>query len=202
MDILYYSNYCKHSQKILQTLVKSNMSDKISFICIDKRSRDPNTNQTYITLENGGKVVMPPNIQNVPSLLLIQTGYKVIVGDDIIKHYHSTLKQVSATQQITQATEPTSFYLGKSSGGTNITSEQFTMYDLSPDDLSAKSNSDKRQMYNYVSATDNINFINTPEDTYQADKVSNDVTIDKLQQKRMDDISQVRPPQQPLGQQI
>ena len=32
MDILYYSNYCKHSQKIVQTLVKNNFKDKISFI--------------------------------------------------------------------------------------------------------------------------------------------------------------------------
>ena len=51
MDILYYSNYCPHSQKVLQTLVKGNMSDKISFICIDKRVQDPKTNQTYIILE-------------------------------------------------------------------------------------------------------------------------------------------------------
>ena len=60
MDILYYSNYCTHSQKVLQTLVKGNMSDKLSFICIDKRQLDKRTNQTYIILENGGKVVLPP----------------------------------------------------------------------------------------------------------------------------------------------
>ena len=61
MDILYYSNYCTHSQKVLQTLVKGNMSDKLSFICIDKRQLDKRTNQTYIILENGGKVVLPPH---------------------------------------------------------------------------------------------------------------------------------------------
>ena len=46
MDILYYSNYCTHSQKVLQTLVKGNLSDKVSFICIDKRQIDKQTNQT------------------------------------------------------------------------------------------------------------------------------------------------------------
>ena len=50
MDILYYSNYCKHSQRVVQTLVKGNLTDKISFICIDKRSRDPKTNQIFIHL--------------------------------------------------------------------------------------------------------------------------------------------------------
>lgn len=198
MDILYYSNYCKHSQKIIQTLVKSNMSDKISFISIDKRTRDNKTNQTYLTLENGSKVIMPPNIQSVPSLLLIKHGYKVIIGDDIIKHYHETLKSVNASHS-KNAGEPSAFYLGKTSGGSNIVSEQYTMYNLTPDELSAKGIGGKRQLYNYVSADDNINFINTPEDNYQADKVSTGVTIDSLQQKRIDDITAIMPNQQPLG---
>jgi hypothetical protein len=51
-------------------------------------------------------------------------------------------------------------------------------------------------LYNYVSANDSIQFINTPEETYQADKIATDVTIDKLQQSRLDEISTIknRPP--------
>lgn len=200
MDILYYSNYCKHSQKLIQTLVKANMSDKISFICIDKRTLDKKSNQTYITLENGGKVILPPNIQSVPSLLLIKHGYKVIVGDEIITHYHKTLKSVNTnTQHNRNAGEPSAFYLGKSSGGSNIMSEQYTMYNLTPEELSAKGVGGKRQLYNYVPADDNLQFINTPEDNYQADKVSSNVTIDSLQQQRMDEIASVMPKQQPFG---
>lgn len=93
MDILYYSNYCTHSQKVLQTLVKGNLSDKLSFICIDKRQVDKQTNQTYILLENGGKVVLPPNIHSVPALLLIKDNYRIIHGDDIIKFFHNDIKQ-------------------------------------------------------------------------------------------------------------
>jgi hypothetical protein len=201
MDILYYSNYCTHSQKVLQTLVKGNMSDKISFICIDKRQLDKKTNQTYITLENGGKVVLPPNIHSVPSLLLIKDNYRVIQGDDIIKFFHKDIKQ-----QTNIATnfngEPVSFRLGASSGGTNVMSEQYTLYNMSPDELSAKGTGGNRQMYNYVSASNNINLIPTPDDTYKPDKVSNGVTIDSLQQKRMDDISEIMPNKQPFGQQI
>ena len=201
MDILYYSNYCTHSQKVLQTLVKGNMSDKLSFICIDKRQLDKRTNQTYIILENRGKVVLPPNVHSVPSLLLIKDNYRIIQGDDIIKFFHKDIKQ-----QTNIATnfngEPVSFQLGASSGGTNVMSEQYTLYNMSPDELSAKGTGGNRQMYNYVSASNNINLIPTPDDTYKPDKVSNGVTIDSLQQKRMDDINQIMPNKQPFGQQI
>jgi hypothetical protein len=195
MDILYYSTYCKHCQKLLQSLVKGNLSDKISFICIDKRTVDPKTNQTYIVLENGSKVVMPPNIHSVPALLLIKQNYKVILGDEIIKHYHPQLK--SLNEKATNYNgEPSGFILGASNGGTNIVSEQFTLYNMSPDELSAKGRGGSRQMYNYVSASDDMNFINTPADTYRPDKLSNSVTIDTLQQKRLDEITQIAPKQQ------
>ena len=201
MDILYYSNYCTHSQKVLQTLVKGNMSDKLSFICIDKRQLDKKTNQIYIILENGGKVILPPNVHSVPSLLLIKDNYRIIQGDEIIKFFHKDIKQ-----QTNIATnfngEPVSFQLGNSSGGTNIMSEQYTLYNMSPDELSAKGSGGNRQMYNYVPAGNTINLIKTPEDTYKPDKVSNGVTIDSLQQKRMDEINEIMPNKQPFGQQI
>lgn len=189
MDILYYSNYCKHSQSIIQTLVKSNLTDKISFICIDKRSRDPSNGQTYITLENGGKVIMPPNVHSVPSLLIIKEQYRVLMGDDIIKHLHPQIKNtMSANMQ--PNIEPSGYFLAASSGGTNIMSEKFTSYDMSPDELSAKGNGQSRQLYNYISVQNDMNLINTPPDDYKPDKISNDVTLDTLQQKRMDDIGQ------------
>jgi hypothetical protein len=194
MDILYYSNYCKHSQSIIQTLVKSNLIDKISCICIDKRSRDPTNGQVYVTLENGGKVVMPPNVHSVPSLLLVKEQYRIILGDDIIKHLHPEMKNNMSRNQPTQS-EPSGYFLGTSVGGTNIVSERFTSYSMTPDELSAKGNGGSRELYNYTSVTNDMNLINTPPDNYRPDKVSNDVTLDTLQQKRMDEISI---PKQPL----
>ena len=189
MDILYYSNYCKHSQNIIQTLVKSNLTDKISFVCIDKRSRDSSNGQTYITLENGGKVIMPPNIHSVPSLLIIKEQYRVLMGDDIIKHLHPQIKNtMSANMQ--HSNEPSGYFLTTSNGGTNIMSEKFTSYNMTPDELSAKGNGQSRQLYNYISVQDDMNLINTPPDNYKPDKISNDVTLDSLQQKRMDEIGQ------------
>ena len=89
MDTLYYSNYCKHSQRVLHFIVKGNLTEKLNFLCIDKREKDPKTNQLFIILENGKKVVMPPNIQSVPALLLVKHGYRVLFGDDIIQHFQS-----------------------------------------------------------------------------------------------------------------
>jgi hypothetical protein len=194
MDILYYSNYCKHSQKLVQTLVKGNMADKLSFICIDKRVKDPKNNQGYIILENGSKVVLPPNIHSVPALLLIKQNYRVLLGDEIMQHMHPQLKQLNEKATGFHG-EPTSFSL--SNFGT-IVSEQYTDYNMSPDELSAKGKGASRQLFNYVSASDDIKFINTPPDNYRPDKLSNNVTIDSLQQQRLDEISNNQQ-QKPLG---
>jgi hypothetical protein len=201
MDILYYSNYCPHSQKVLQTLVKGNLSEKISFICIDKRQYDTKTNQTYIILENGGKVVLPPNISSVPSMLLINQNYRIICGDEIIKLFHNEIKQ--ATNKATKTNgEPMSYQLHNSSGMSNIISEQYTMYNLTPDELSAKGTGGNRQMYNYVSVDNNLNLIQTPDDSYKPDKLSTSVTVDSLQQRRIDEINEIMPNKQPFGQQL
>lgn len=198
MDILYYSNYCKHSQSVIQTLVKSNLTDKISFICIDKRKRDETSGNIVIILENGDRVMMPPNIHSVPSLLLIKEQYRIIEGDSIITHLHPEIR-TNKLRESNIPTEPTGYMLNSYTAGSNIMSEKFTSYSLTPDELSAKGNGERREMYNYISAKDNMNVINTPPDTYKPDKVSNDITLDTLQQKRMDDIGQSKPPGQVLN---
>jgi hypothetical protein len=201
MDILYYSNYCKHCEKVVKTLVKGNLIDKLSFVCIDKRVRDEKTNQVYIQLENGKKVNMPPNLTNVPALLLVSEKYRFIYGDDIIKRFHKDIleKNEKATKN---NGEPFGYYLGGSNSGCNIMSEKYTMYNMSADELSAKGNSNRRDLYNYVSANDDIITINTPADTYQPDKIGNGLTVDKLQQQRIDEINGMVPRQPAFSSQI
>jgi hypothetical protein len=183
MDILYYSNYCKHSQKVLQTLSKTTITDKISFICIDKRVRDPTNHQLYIQLENGSKVIMPPNVHSVPALLLVKKNYNVIYGgDDIIQHFQSDITTMSENATKTTG-EPMSYVFG-SNPSSNIVSEQYTYYDMSPEELSSKGKGGMRQMHNYVSISNGPNYINTPPDTYRPDKLSNSVTIENLQKLR------------------
>ena len=186
MDTLYYSNYCKHSQRVLHFIVKGNLTEKLNFLCIDKREKDINNNQTYIVLENGKKVIMPPNIQSVPALLLVKNGYRVLLGDDIIQHFQSAANLETKKKMMNQYIEPIGTSLN--SNYMNVSSEQYSNYNLTPDELSAKGNGGRRQLYNYVSANEEIISIQTPPDTYQADKIDQDVTIDKIQQQRMDDV--------------
>jgi hypothetical protein len=112
-NIFYYSNYCQHSQKVLQFLVRANLTTELNFICIDKRGRDPNTNQMYIIMENGDKILMPPNIHSVPAVLMIANNYKVIYGNEIIKNYESSI--VNDKMMATNFNgEPSGFSLGGS----------------------------------------------------------------------------------------
>ena len=169
---------------MLHFIVKGNLSDKLNFLCIDKREKDVNNNQTYILLENGKRVVMPPNIQSVPALLLVKHGYRVLLGDDIIQHFQGAANLETKKKMMNQHIEP----VGTSLGSGYVSSEQYTSFHLTPDELSAKGNGGRRQLYNYVSANEEIISIQTPPDTYQADKIDQDVTVDKLQQTRMDEI--------------
>ena len=111
-SILYYSNFCDHSKKLLQTVSKTQVSKDIHFICIDKRERDQN-GKVNIILENGQKIIMPENVTKVPALLLISDGFKVLYGDNIYSHLKP--KHETATRQATNNNmEPMSFSLGGS----------------------------------------------------------------------------------------
>lgn len=186
MDTLYYSNFCKHSQRVLQFLVKGNLVDKLNFLCVDKREKDPQNNHVYLVLEDGKRVVLPPNVRSVPTLLLVSQGYRVILGEDIIEHFQGDANRETKRKQLERVVEPVGASLG--SVAANIFSESYTSYDLTPQELSAKGNSGRRSMHNYVSANEEIIGIYTPPDNYQPDKVNSEVTVDSLQQKRMDEI--------------
>lgn len=186
MDILYYSNFCPNSQKVIQYISKAGLIDKINAISIDKRSVDPKTGQVQIQMENGKKVLLPPNIHSVPALLVVKRNYSAIFGPEIIKHFEpAVLAKMKQANSI--AGEPIGISLTGTTGNMNIVSEQYTLYDLTPDELSAKGTGGRRPMYNYTSV-DQTFTIPTPPDTYRPDKIDQSVTIDNLTQKRDQDI--------------
>ena len=193
MDILYYSNYCKHSQNIVQFLTKSDLIKEIHAFCIDKRFRDPKTNQIMIQLENGKAVLLPPNIQSVPALLCTSQNYKLVLGDDIIKYFEPAMKEKLSSSNFG---EPTAFSLGQmsGSGGSNVVSEQYTDFNMTAEELSAKGTGGRRHMHNYVMADSDSCYIQTPPDNYKPDKIG-DVALATLEQKRNSDIPQNNTPQ-------
>jgi hypothetical protein len=195
-SILYYSNYCEPSKKLLQTITKSQNSKDIHFICIDKRTKDP-SGKTFIILENSQKIIMPENVTRVPALLLLNQNYKVIYGDEIYQHLKPQMQQ-----EIKQATknnmEPVNFQDGFSafSGfGGGIVSDNYSFLDQSDTELSVKGNGGLRQMHNYVSLNDAMNLtMHLPQDDhdYKSDKLKEgEMSVESLQRKRDQEIANI-----------
>jgi hypothetical protein len=135
-SILYYSNFCEHSKKLINNLGKSENSKNIHFICIDNRVKD-NNNKTYILLQNGQKIIMPENVVRVPAVMLLNENYKVIYGDDIYKYFRP-----QTVQQTKQATNnnmvPMSYQDSFGGFGSGIISDNFSFLDQNDTELSVK----------------------------------------------------------------
>ena len=194
-SILYYSNFCNHSKQLLQSLSKTTVQRDIHFICIDKRVKDKN-NKTFIVLENGQQIIMPDNVNRVPALLLLTQGYNVLYGEAILQHFKP--KQEVLVRQATQNNmEPMAF----SFGGGCVTSDQYSFLDMDSEALKATGNGGMRQMHNYV----DLNFsdqISTPVDEAEYKKTSKmpeDMTVEKLQQQREQEIHKFNGQKMPGG---
>ena len=196
-SILYYSNFCEHSKKLLQTISKADISKDIHFICIDKRTKDAN-NKIYIILENGQKIIMPENVSRVPALLLLNQGYQVLYGEAILQHLKP--RQQEMVKKATQNNlEPMAFGFGGGGFG-SITSDQYSFLDMDSDSLSAKGNGGMRQMHNYVDLNYSDN-ISTPEDEQDyktAGKISGDLTVEQLLQQREQDLQKLTSNKPPI----
>jgi len=170
-DLLYFSNYCENSKKLLAILSKSTISQNIDFICVDQRTR--NANGTYsIILSNGFKVDLPHTITKVPALLLPNHGYQVLFGDQIYQHLQPKEKEAMMKATRNQG-EPESFSLG--AGNFGINSDSFCYLDIPSEELLAKGNGGMRQTHHYATLDQTENgglSIETPPDDYEPDKVS------------------------------
>jgi hypothetical protein len=141
--ILYYSKNCSFCSKYLQIISKSSVQNDIHFICIDRRVKE--NNKTYILLENGQKIILPDNVSKVPALLLLNQGYQVLYGEQILQHLKPR-QQEEIKQATNNNMEPMAFSLG----GGCIASDQYSFLDQDPSELSAEGNGGMRQMHNYV----------------------------------------------------
>ena len=188
-SILYYSKFCEHSNKLLQTLSKTTQKD-IHFICIDKRVKDTN-NKMFIVLENGQKIVMPENVNRVPALLLLNQNYQVLYGEAILNHLKP--KQEVAIRKATQNNmEPMAFSFG-SGGFGDIVSDMYSFLDQGSEELEAKGNGGMRQMHNYVDLnySDKISTPNDEQEYKGANKISGELTIEQLQQQRDSELQKI-----------
>lgn len=185
-SILYYSNFCEHSKKLLASLSKFDIKKDIHFICIDKRTQEGN--RTFIILQNGQKIIMPENVTKVPALLLLDQNYKVLYGESINDFFRP--KQQMAVKQATNNNfEPSAFSF---SGNVGITSDNYSFLDMDATSLAATGNGGLRQMHNYIGYNDSFN-ITTPVDEYdyKSTKISEDLTIEQLQQQRANELNNI-----------
>ncbi len=176
-SILYYSNFCQNSKKILLLLTKSNLKNDIHFICIDKRVQKNNNN--YAILDNNDTVLIPNTVNAVPCLMLINQNYKTLFGTEITDYLKPINNEIQ--QQATNFNgEPSAFSID--SGFSGVVSDNFSFLDQNSDELSAKGNGGMRQLYNYATIN-HSDKIETPPDEYVPDKIG-EVSLENLQNER------------------
>lgn len=174
--VIYYSNFCDPSKKLLQKVAKTKLSQEIHFICIDRRQRDSKGN-TILFVQNE-QVMLPPQVTKVPALYQIESK-QVLFGDDI--YAHLLPQEVAINQVATNGNfEPECYSIY----GMNKMSDQYSFLDTSVSDLAASGNGGMRQLKRFATLEDQSS-INCPSEDYVADKVGKQgKTLEEYKQER------------------
>ena len=179
-SVLYYSNRCENSQKIIQGVSRLAIASKIHFVCVDDRVVVAGA--TYARTAGGKQVLIPGLVDRVPALLLLNRGNQIVFGEEIRKvlapHEAELGRSVSKP-----TSDPSAFAIGSPGHSAyGVASDQYSYWDQSSDDLSAKGAGGMRQQWHY--ATPDASYtIETPPDTYEPDKVSSK-DVESYQQAR------------------
>ena len=180
-SVLYYSKYCENCKKLLYEIGKTKIQKNMHFLSIDKRIQK--NEKWYIVLDNGKQIFLPPNIVKVPSLLLLNKGNKILIGDDVLNFLRPQIYQEK--QQATQHNmEPLAFSIYEM--GSSL-SDNYSYLDQTSEEMSAaKGNGGMRQMHSFVKLNQ-IDKIQTPPEDYEPDKVG-EVDLGKIQAQRANEI--------------
>lgn len=174
--VIYYSNHCENSKKTIKAL---NSQPDIHWLCIDNRVKEPSG--TYIVLETGQKVLLPPAITRIPAMLSLKD-YNIIYGNDIHQCFSKRMdSQVKVATQNNM--EPTAFSFGN--GNSNVVSDSFSSWDLNASDLEARGNGGIDQMHSYA----NVNYVDSisgtvAKESYEKKPKMDENIINQLQQQR------------------
>ena len=182
--VLYYSKFCQNCKQLITNISRTKTKDDIHFVCIDNREKHKD-GTVHIILENGQRLLLPPNIKRVPAVLLLHHGNRVINGINEIMHF---LKpgEVEINNRATNFNgEPQAFSFCEM--GSSL-SDNYSYLDMSADELSAKGNGGLRMMHSYCTINQNQTIATPPED-YEPDKVGA-VDLGKLQMQRENDVRQ------------
>lgn len=182
-EVLYYSNFCPHSKELLLYLSKSKKKDDIHFICIDKREKHVDGTM-HIILETGKRLLLPPNVTSVPSILLLHHGNRTINGLKEIYNYFKPGETKINNEATMDNGEPSAFSLSEMG---SMLSDNYSYLDMTPDELSAKGNGGLRMKHSFIEINESQS-IQTPPEDYIPNKVG-EVDLGKLEQERNKDIN-------------
>ena len=174
----------KMSEKVA-TRMRKNHYESNTFVIGYKIFSGWNTRKFRVSdyTNNGNEIYLPPNITSVPTLLLLNKGNKLLVGDDVSNYFRPQIMG-EKTKAVPNNMEPLAFS-GYEMG--TCMSDTYSYLDQSPDEMNAKGEGGLRQMHSFVqlNQTDRID---TPPEDYEPDKVG-EVDMGKLQAAREADIS-------------
>lgn len=147
-NIFYYSKRCDKCSKFLKIFSSSGIEHTIHFICIDKIIQEEG--KQFVILENNQKVILPKTVTHVPALMLLNNGYKVLFGNEILS-YLKPIKEKEIIQATYNNMEPSGYSFYSSSG--NVVSDSYSFIQEEP--IQARDNTGMKQLYNYSTIQDN-----------------------------------------------
>ena len=182
--LLFFSHNCPHSTALLEELNKQNKLAGVDLICIDNRHVKDNI--VYITLQQNQQMPLPPMINSVPSLCILPN-HEILKGVQI-KHYFIPITKSLEQEKQKLNEEPNAFTLGKETNGSyGVSSDSFSFWDSTQDELSASGNGGMKQMYSYATIEgQGGEQIYTPQEKSKDSKQG--ITMEQLQQQRQNEI--------------
>lgn len=220
--VLYYSNYCQNSKSIISTIVKDLENPRgIHWICIDSRKVEGKTTYVILSNGNKiiipdaiNRVPAMLSLQDyritygadiISSLknIFIQSNaasnHQAMTNivdsnrqSQLARDYPSNTKQTPPAR-IDIETEPASYSLGRTGLFTgNVVSDQYSSWEIAPEQLLATGDGGVMQMHNYVNTQYMDNITQSPEVSSRTSRIPNSVTVESLQQQRSMDLNNMR----------
>tara|TARA_Y100000992_G_C21124477_1_gene423513 strand:- start:117 stop:734 length:618 start_codon:yes stop_codon:yes gene_type:complete len=184
-NMLFFSNFCIHSKELLGNLKKKNHLDSVQLISVDNRYIKDNI--TMIQLNETQTMSLPPMITCVPTLCMLPN-YEILQGSKIMDYFAPLSENIGEARKEIHS-EPNAFSLeSETNGSFGVSSDNFSFWDTSTDELSAQGNAGIMQMYTYASVNNqgSGNEIQTPAEEASENKLT--MNLEQLQQKRINEI--------------
>ena len=183
--ILFFSNYCTHCKKLLELLHKQNVLSNLDMVNIDNRFTKGTI--TYISLNNNQNIPLPPMINSVPTLCILPN-HEILKGKQILEYYTPISKNIEEERGKINL-EPNPFSMEKETIGIyGVSSDNYSYWDTTTDELSAEGTGGTRQMYNYVPIDKNTedSSIYTPKEDLKENKMK--MSLEQLEKQRITEI--------------